>query len=125
MSNKRETETPGVFEISMKNGQKRLWCGDCKKFLSNASNGFHTCDPNWRQRLEKGKTTGKSRRWRLTPARKNKLMKIIEQSVKYAAISGELNKIVKKNPKWRGLKKLASSAIDKKRQSVLHALKLL
>lgn len=125
-SNKTPTEVPNVFSISMGNGQKRLWCGACKKFLATNGGGFHDCDPNWRQRLSAGKTTsqssGSKRRWRMTPARMTKLFAIIDKAAKYEALRSELKKMAEKKPKWAGVKKMSGDLPKKKATSMKRSL---
>ena len=95
------TDVPNIFKIAMKSGQERLWCGECKKFLSNASGGAHDCDPNWRSRLQRGRKAasgnGKTtRRWKLTPKRKVSIEKLASQAVRYEIVRPYLNALVKK-----------------------------
>lgn len=127
MSNKRETAVPGVYEILMTNGQKRLWCGVCKKFLSTIGGGSHDCDPNWRSRLSKGRATsagGKARRWRMTPKRQGKLQQLLEFAAKYYVILPDIKKIASKQPKWAATKKLTSKSYTRRLKIMMNSLGL-
>ena len=80
----------------------RPWCDVCKKFTK--ANGDHDCDPNWRSRLQAGRkaSSGKKRRWRLTPKRQEKLKKLC----KFAA----LGKVMKSN---KAAQKVSSERLTK------------
>ena len=95
------TDIEMVFKIPMKNGQERLWCGVCKKFLSNASGGIHSCDPNWRTRLQEGRkaksgSSKTTRRWKLTPKRRSGIEKLAQLAVRYEIVRPYLNALVKR-----------------------------
>lgn len=83
--------------MTIKTVNGHAWCDVCKKFTKQ--DGTHDCDPNWRERLQKGrgmagKSLNKTRRWRPTPKRLERLKKIC----KYAALGKSLqnNKAVAK-----------------------------
>lgn len=116
------TDVENVFRIEMSNGKGRLWCGACKKFLSEASGGVHTCDTNWRARLSSGRKaagSGRKRKYRMTPKRVKRMTAIITNAVKYGAIKGNIGKLIKGKPKHPIVKRLSSDAIDKHVKSTL------
>lgn len=113
---KTPTDVENVFRIDLRNGKGRLWCSQCKKFLSEASGGVHDCDPNWRARLQAGRKmagTNKKRKYKMTPKRMNKIKKITADAAKYNAIKSSIKQIIKSKPNHSLVKKLASSTIDK------------
>ena len=95
-SNKTPTEVPNVYTITMGNGQKRLWCGACKKFLASNGGGFHTCDPNWRSNRPKSTGAKSKRRWKLTPKRRSYIDNLVNQAIRYQVLQPYLNSLVKK-----------------------------
>lgn len=125
---KTPTDVENVYRIDMKGGKSRLWCGVCKKFLSEASGGIHSCDPNWRARLSRGRSSanasGRKRRYKMTPARGNKIKALVTEAVKYALIKADVKKLVSGKPKHPIIKKLSSSKVDKKIKSYLKSLGL-
>ena len=106
----------------MKNGQSRLWCGKCSKFLSDASGGAHSCDPNWRKQ-KRGPSSGtKKRRWRLTPRRQKTMKDLIDDAARYRLLRGEIKKQAKKSPTW--VKKISSDRLSKTIRVLMNKLGL-
>lgn len=124
-SNKTPTDLPDIYRVGMKNGQSRLWCGKCSKFLSDASGGAHTCDPNWRKQ-KRGSSAGaggaRKRRWRLTPRRLRVIKELIDDAARYKLLRGEIKKQAKKSPTW--VKKVSGDKTSKTVRVLLNRLGL-
>ena len=121
-SNKTPTDIPDVYRVGMKNGHSRLWCGKCSKFLSDASGGAHTCDPDWRKHKRPATGGARKRRWRLTPRRLKVIKDLADDAARYRILRADIKKQAKKNPKW--VKKLSGDKLSKNVRILMNRLSL-